>query len=163
MAGFQYKKFSSYVNFSRFFRYYEYSIDPTVSRHPNEVTSSPATSANFGFTYSFSRVLFSTNLNYRGASHRKNSSMGEIEPLTGYLLDNPYSDSYSYPMYRPKVVPAWTNVNVRMMYLLSEKFQIGGYVSNLLNSSQYLLEVSNIPSDYRRERRRFFFEFKGQL
>lgn len=158
-----YNKLSGYINFSRFYRFHEYSIDPTVSKHPKEVTSTPATTANFGIRFLFYKILLSLSTNYRGPSHRKNSSMGTIEPITGYLLDNTYSDPYTYPMYRPKVVPSWVNIDFRMMYKISEKFQMGGYITNLTNSSQFLLEVYNIPSDYIRERRRIFLEFIGEF
>lgn len=160
---FTYKNISSYINFSRFYRFDEYSIDPNVSAHPKEITSTPATTANFGITYLINKVQMSLSTNYRGPTRRKTSSLGEFDPITGYLLENPYSDPYTYPMYRPKVVPKWVNVDFRIMYKFSDKFQLGTYITNLTNSTQTLMETDITPFDYRREERRIFIEFLGTL
>jgi outer membrane receptor protein involved in Fe transport len=158
-----YKNITGFVNYSRFFRYVDNNLDASVSKHPKEVTIAPASVGNLGSTINFENFMISTSIHYQGAVARRTSDLGPIEPITGYLTSNDYSNPYSYPNYRPKVLPAWWNINFRAMYKLSEDLQIGFNVMNLLNNQQSLVQRANYPFDYIREERRFLLEFIGNF
>ncbi|MCE9500722.1 MAG: TonB-dependent receptor, partial [Leptospira sp.] len=158
-----YKNITGFINYSRFQRFLDSNLDSLISKHPNEVTISPASIANAGTTVHWEKFMFSTSVHYQGATHRKTSDLGPIDPLTGYLMQNTYSDPNSYPQYRPKVIPAWTSVNLRTMYKFSENFQIGIYFTNIFNTTQLLVQRSDYPFDYIREGRRVMFEFIGNF
>ncbi|MDX1959584.1 MAG: TonB-dependent receptor [Leptospiraceae bacterium] len=158
-----YKNITGFVNFSRFFRYADNNLDAAISKHPKEVTIAPSTVANFGMTVNYLQFLFSTSVHYQGSVARKTSDLGKIEPITGYLLNNDYSNPYSYPQYRPRVLPAWWNINIRMMYKITEDLQLGFNILNLLNNQQTLIQRSNYPFDYIREERRYLLEFIGNF
>lgn len=156
---FSYKKISGFVNYSRFFRYIDKSEDESISLHPREVTQTPASMANFGVILDLEKYLFSTNFRYQGPVTRRNSDLGEVDELTGWVVDMPYSNPYNLVVYRPVRVPEWYNLNLRFMYKFSEVTQLGISVMNALNTRQYLKELEFFPFDYIREQRMYMMDF----
>ncbi|MBK7053683.1 MAG: hypothetical protein IPO06_12625 [Leptospiraceae bacterium] len=55
---------------------------------------------------------------------QRKSDIGDTDPVTGILQTNDYSNPYSYPTYRTKDVPAWTNINLRINYKIWENMRI---------------------------------------
>lgn len=160
---FLYKNLSAFINYSRFNRYLDNNLDASVSKHPKEVTITPASTINFGSSLHLEKWVFSFSVHRQGNVTRKTSDLGKIDPITGISLENTYSNPYTYPRYRPEIVPAWTNLNLRLMFKISENMQIGFNVLNALNSYQTLVQRSNYPFDYIREGRRFLFEFSASF
>jgi outer membrane receptor protein involved in Fe transport len=158
-----FKYFSAFLNYSRFMRYVDNNLDGTISKNPREVKIAPAHTANAGLTTTVEKWITSISLQRQGAVKRRESDLGSIEPITGFLTENTYSNSYSYPQYRPKTVPAWVSVNFRVSYKFTEDMQLGIYISNLLNSHQTLVQRANYPFDYIREGRRVMLDFQASF
>ena len=138
-------------------------MDGTTSKSPHEVKIAPATTANAGITSTFLNWVGSITIQRQGAVQRRLSDMGSIDPLTGQLLTNPFSNPYSYPQYRPKTVPAWASVNFRVSYKITEDMQLGIYITNVFNSHQTLVQRSSYPFDYIREGRRVMIDFQASF
>lgn len=151
---FAYKNFSGFLNYSNNKRVDETILDQTISQSKNSVTWAPTNTANAGIRLSLWKFLWSLTVQRQSNVYRRNSDLGEIEPFTGYLL----SDPNTYPVYRPRTVPAWVNVNTRLVYNITNKVQFGFFVSNLFNSHQTLIKNNLYPFDYIREGRRFLFD-----
>ncbi|HMY69655.1 MAG TPA: TonB-dependent receptor, partial [Leptospiraceae bacterium] len=67
------------------------------------------------------------------------------------------------PEYRPKTVPAWISVNLRISHKISDNIQLGLYIANLFNAHQTLIQRSNYPFDYIREGRRVMVDFQASF
>jgi outer membrane receptor protein involved in Fe transport len=158
-----FKYFSAFINYSRFMRYVDNNLDGTISKSPHEVKIAPAHTANAGISTTFEKWVGSISLQRQGAVQRRNSDLGKIEPITGYLTENTYSNPYSYPQYRPKTLPAWVSVNFRVSYKFTEDMQLGLYITNLFNSHQTLIQRANYPFDYIREGRRVMLDFQASF
>ena len=156
-----FRYFSAFLNYSRFYRYLDHNLDAMISKHPNEVKIAPAHTANAGITSTVEKWTGSLTLQRQGAVYRRTSDMGSIDPFTGSLLNNAYSSPYSYPQYRPKTVPAWISVNLRISHKISDNIQFGLYITNLFNTHQTLVQRSNYPFDYIREGRRVMIDFQA--
>lgn len=154
---------NGFINYSRFQRYLEHNLDTKVSKTPNEVTISPASTANFGLSSNWNEWQFSISLQRQGKVIRRTSDMGKVDPLTGMLQTNDYSNPYSYPTYRPKDVPAWTNVNLRVSYKILENMILALNVYNALNEYQLTVQRLAYPNDYIREGRRVFLDFQASF
>jgi len=158
-----FKYFSAFINYSRFYRYLDHNLDGTISKSPHEVKIAPAHTANAGISTTLEKWVASISLQRQGAVQRRNSDLGKIEPITGYLTENTFSNPYSYPQYRPKTVPAWVSVNFRVSYKFTEDMQLGLYITNLFNSHQTLIQRANYPFDYIREGRRVMLDFQASF
>jgi len=123
--------------------------DKTVSEHKKSVTWAPSNTQNFGVRGKYQFLLTSISIQRQGIVYRRNSDFGVPEPLTGYV----YIDPYQYPVYRPRNLSAWINLNFRLTYLWKENIEFGLFVSNALNSHQELIKNNNYPFDYIRENR----------
>ncbi|HNI90455.1 MAG TPA: TonB-dependent receptor [Leptospiraceae bacterium] len=121
----------------------------------------PASNANAGITSTFANWIGAITVQRQGAVQRRRSDLGTIDPVTGILLENTYSNPYSYPQYRSKTVPAWVSVNLRLSYKFTEDIQLGLYITNAFNTHQTLVQRANYPFDYIREGRRVMFDFQA--
>ncbi|MBE7411288.1 MAG: TonB-dependent receptor [Leptospiraceae bacterium] len=160
---FTYKNVSAFANYSKFTRYLDHNLKASESKHQSEITGSPASLANFGITGSFKIFSGSISVQRQGVVTRKRSDLGSIEPITGTLTENTYSDPYRYPVYRPIRVEAWTNVNLRFEVKLMENLRLGVFASNALNRPQYLTQTGNFPTDYLRETRRVLIDLRANF
>ncbi len=160
---FSFKNISAFANYSRFFRFLDDNLKPSVSKHPNEVTTAPASSANFGISGSSGIFSGSISVQRQGQVARKKSDLGAVDPLTGLLQENTYSDPYKYPLYRTQRVEPWTNVNFRFEVKLYENVSLGLFASNALNSTQYLVQRASYPFDYLRESRRYMIDLRASF
>ncbi|HNE10563.1 MAG TPA: TonB-dependent receptor, partial [Leptospiraceae bacterium] len=156
-----FKYFSAFINYSRFYRFLDNNLDGTIAKSPNEVTIAPASNANAGITSTFANWIGAITVQRQGAVQRRRSDLGTIDPVTGILLENTYSNPYSYPQYRSKTVPAWVSVNLRLSYKFTEDIQLGLYITNAFNTHQTLVQRANYPFDYIREGRRVMFDFQA--
>ncbi len=152
-----YKNLSGFTNFSYNKRLNEFIQDNTISISKNQTTWVPTHTANAGITWTDTRFVTSLSVQRQGAVYRRNSDLGTVDPLLGTNTDFP-PYNYNYPVYRPKVVPAWVSVNFRFIYKWNESLEMGFNVMNLLNTHQTLLKNNNYPFDYIREGRRFLFD-----
>ena len=157
------KYVNGFVNYSRFQRYLEHNLDTKVSKTPNEVTISPASTANFGLSANWNDWQGSISVQRQGEVIRRKSDIGKVDPITGMLQSNDYSNPYSYPTYRPKNVPAWTNINFRISYKLLENMSLALNVYNALNEYQLTVQRLAYPNDYIREGRRVFLDFQASF
>ncbi|MBK6605356.1 MAG: TonB-dependent receptor [Leptospiraceae bacterium] len=158
-----FKYFSTFVNYSRFYRFLDNNLDATISKHPNEIKNSPGYTANAGISSTWEKWIGSISLQRQGAVYRRTNDQGPIDPLTGYNTSNTNSNPYSFPQYRPKNVPAWISVNFRVSYKFAESMQLGLYVTNLFNSHQTLARRADYPFDYIREGRRVMVDFQASF
>ena len=158
-----FKYFSGFVNYSRFVRYLDNNLDATISKHPNEVKITPGYTANAGITTTWEKWVGAITLQRQGAVYRRTSDLGTIEPITGQLTNNTYSDPYTYPQYRPKIVPAWVSVNFRVSYKFVEDMQFGISITNLFNTHQTQARRADYPFDYIREGRRIMLDFQASF
>ncbi|MCB1178707.1 MAG: TonB-dependent receptor, partial [Leptospiraceae bacterium] len=159
----KFKNISGFVNYSRFFRYIDSNLDSTISKHPKEVTLTPGHNANFGISGNWEKWISSISVQRQGRVARQLSDLGEVDPLTGQLLENKYSDPNKYPTYRSKRVPAWNNVNFRLIYKITGNVQLGFNIFNALNSQQNLLHKANYPYDYLRDGRRVQIDLSARF
>jgi outer membrane receptor protein involved in Fe transport len=158
-----FKYVNGFVNYSRFQRYLEHNLDAKISKTPNEVTISPASTANFGLSTNWKDWQASISVQRQGEVIRRKSDIGKIDPLTGMLQSNEFSNPYSYPTYRPKDVPAWTNINLRISYKILENMSLAINVYNALNEYQTTVQRLAYPNDYIREGRRFLLDFQASF
>lgn len=158
-----FKYVNGFVNYSRFQRYLEHNLDSKISKSPNEVRISPASTANFGISTNWQNWQASIAVQRQGAVIRRTSDIGKIDPITGTLQTNEYSNPYVYPMYRPKDVPAWTNINIRINYKIMENVNLALNVYNALNEYQTTVQRLPYPNDYIREGRRFLLDFQASF
>ena len=158
-----FKYFSAFINYSRFVRYLDHNLDANIAKHPREVTIAPAHTANAGISTTLEKWIASISLQRQGSVQRRTSDLGRIDPITGHLTENSFSNPYSYPQYRPKTVPAWVSVNFRVSYKFTEDMQLGLYITNLFNSHQTLIQRANYPFDYIREGRRVMLDFQASF
>ena len=158
-----FKYFSAFINYSRFVRYLDHNLDANIAKHPREVTIAPAHTANAGISTTLEKWIASISLQRQGSVQRRTSDLGRIDPITGHLTENSFSNPYSYPQYRPKTVPAWVSVNFRVSYKFTEDIQLGLYITNLFNSHQTLIQRANYPFDYIREGRRVMLDFQASF
>lgn len=158
-----FKSFSAFINYSRFYRFLDNNLDATISKHPNEVKNAPGYTANAGITASWEKWVGSISIQRQGSVYRRTSDKGPIEPITGHLISNTFSDSNMYPKYRPEIVPAWVNVNFRVSYKFFENMQLGFFITNLFNSHQTLARRADYPFDYLREGRRVMVDFQANF
>jgi len=156
-ALFTYKNLSGFLNFSYAKRLNEFIQDRTISIDKNQITWVPSHTANLGITWTDQKFMTSISFERQGSVYRRNSDLGPVDPIFGFNTNLPPYE-YNYPVYRPKVVPAWINVNYRFMYKWNESVEMGINVMNLFNSHQTLLKNNNFPFDYIREGRRFLFD-----
>lgn len=154
-----FKELSGYINYSYNKRIGELIQDNTVSKSDNSVTWSPVYTGNAGVLWKILNFHTGFSLHYQGKVYRRNSDLGQIEPLTGILLNDPNM----YPVYRPRTVPSWIDASLRFSYDITKNLQAGIYFSNLFNTSQKLIKNNNYPFDYLREGRRFLIELKGSF
>lgn len=152
-----YKNISGFANFSYNKRLNEYIQDRTISINKTQTTWVPTHTANAGITWTDQKFMTSLSFERQGAVYRRNSDLGPVDPLFGNNTNIPPYD-YNYPVYRPKVVPAWISVNYRFMYKWNDALEMGLNIYNLFNSYQTLLKNNNYPFDYIREGRRFMFD-----
>ncbi len=138
-----------FVNLSYNQRINERVLDKTITEHKKSVTWAPSNTQNFGVRRKYQSFLSSLSIQRQGVVYRRNSDFGTPEPLTGYV----YIDPYQYPIYRPRNISAWVNVNFRLSYQWKENIEFGLFVSNALNSHQELIKNNNYPFDYIRENR----------
>ncbi|MBK8398795.1 MAG: TonB-dependent receptor [Leptospiraceae bacterium] len=158
-----FKYFSTFLNYSRFYRFLDNNLDGNKSTHPKEVTIAPASTANAGIAVNYEKWIGSISVQRQGSVARRRSDLGEIDPITRQSVPDSisYSNANVYPQYRPKTVHAWTSVNFRISYKFIENMQLGFYVTNVFNSHQTLVQRANYPFDYIREGRRLMIDFQA--
>ena len=154
------KYFSYFINYSRFFRYLDRNLDPKITTHPREVTLAPGHTINAGVNLEINKFQSSLSIQRQGRVSRKDSDLGPIDPITRTYYESTYSNPYSYPVYRPKRVPAWVNINFKLSYKISENIKLGFQVFNLTNSYQSLVTKGDNPYDYIREGRRYMLDLQ---
>ncbi|MCB1178323.1 MAG: TonB-dependent receptor, partial [Leptospiraceae bacterium] len=157
----KFKYVNGFINYSRFFRYLDSNLDSRVTKHPNEITVAPGNTINAGISGNWNAWQSSISVQRQGRVSRRLSDLGKVDPLTGHLLDNKYSDPYTYPMYRTKRIAPWYNVTFRLVYSITENFQLGFNVLNALNNTQIIVTRGRGPFDYLREGRRILIDFQG--
>jgi len=123
-ALFTYKNLSGFLNFSYAKRLNEFIQDRTISIDKNQITWVPSHTANLGITWTDQKFMTSISFERQGSVYRRNSDLGPVDPIFGFNTNLPPYE-YNYPVYRPKVVPAWINVNYRFMYKWNESVEMG--------------------------------------
>jgi iron complex outermembrane receptor protein len=152
-----YNKFSGFFNYSYNKRLGEFIQDKTITKDTKGTTWAPQHTANIGITWSDDKYTYSASVQRQGQTYRRLSDLGPVDPISG-LNTNPVPYSVQYPNYRPLVVPAWINVNLRFSYKLNDMIQLGVFAMNAFNSHQELLKNNYYPFDYQRETRRVMFD-----
>lgn len=154
-----YRNWQGFLNYSYNRRINEHILDTTVSRSHNLVTWTPKTTANLGLRGHFRKWIGSLSIHRQGKVYRRISDLGSIDPLTGLLT------TYSEELlpYRPKIVPAWTDVDTRIMYAIHKNWQFGLSIYNLFNDHQTLIKNNYYPFDYIREGRRYLVELQASF
>ena len=154
------KYISGFVNYSVAQRVAERIQDKNVSPNQKQTTWYPRETGNFGLNFNWTRFTTSISIERQGkVLRRKYSDYTQLDPLYSYPTSVPEPSPTSNYLYRPVNVAPWTNINLRFMYKIIEDAQIGISILNAANSSQFLVLNKAFPFDYRREGRRFIFEF----
>jgi len=169
---FAFKSISGFLNYSYNKRDSETIQDNTIARSPNRTTWAPAQTATGGFRWTIAeKFLLSVSAEHQGKVYRRTSDFGVIDTLTGI---GPFTDkienggvpvlyNYTYPTYRTESVKAWTSMNVRLVYKITEESHAGFSISNATQSRITLIKNNNYPFDYQMEGRRVLFDLTVTL
>lgn len=147
-AGFEaelqysYQKLSGFANVTIASRMNENIEDTTIAEHPDEVTWAPATLANLGIKYGFSKFYITLTSHYQDNMLRRDTD--KYTTMEDYrTLDK---------------VEGWINLNMRAAFRFNRNLELAMIANNLTDSEQFLIKNYAYPFDYQRAGRQVFVE-----